>query len=254
VDRADRKSRRDGPTVPSSLRDLGAGTRHSQRVESRCGAVAASRSVSTSRSSNRTCGFPASGSRTRTHDFAHGKLRVRTLSRTSPRVWYRYSSENRVNPVLRILCLAHNHRRSRRLWIGHAPSPPRASRVACHFHWRTCRRHYPGGIQRPVVAAPCSRPGRGSRPSDGGLPRYSGGSAPTLPVSRPAQRSLTLRPACSLTPQGSLFLRCFSPIRYLLEPSQVLPAGATLCRAGFAPARINKPFTAHVESRCGAVV
>jgi len=30
------------------------------------------RSVSTSRSSNRTCGFPASGSRTRFHAFAHG--------------------------------------------------------------------------------------------------------------------------------------------------------------------------------------
>src|ERR1700757_4303174 len=29
-----------------------------------------------------------------------------------------------------------------------------------------------------------------------GLPRYSGGSAPALPVSRPAQRSLALRPAC----------------------------------------------------------
>src|SRR3989304_4687627 len=82
-------------------------------VESRRGAVTTVRSVSTSRSSNRTGGFPASGSRTRTHAFAHGKFRVRTLSRTSPRVWYRYSSENRVRPVLRILCLAHNHRRSR---------------------------------------------------------------------------------------------------------------------------------------------
>ena len=33
-------------------------------------------SVSTSRSSNRTGGFPASGSRTRLHAFAHGRLRV----------------------------------------------------------------------------------------------------------------------------------------------------------------------------------
>ena len=33
-------------------------------------------SVSTSRSSNRTCGFPASGSRTRTHAFAHEKVAV----------------------------------------------------------------------------------------------------------------------------------------------------------------------------------
>ena len=42
------------------------------------------RSVSTSRSSNRTCGFPASGFRTRTHAFAHGKLRLIRRSRTSP--------------------------------------------------------------------------------------------------------------------------------------------------------------------------
>jgi len=34
-------------------------------------------------------------------------------------------------------------------------------------------------------------------PSDGGLPRYSGGSAPTSLVSRPAQRSLRLRPTDS---------------------------------------------------------
>ena len=34
-------------------------------------------SVSTSRSSNRTCGFPASGSRRKHHGFAHEKLRFR---------------------------------------------------------------------------------------------------------------------------------------------------------------------------------
>ena len=32
---------------------------------------------------------------------------------------------------------------------------------------------------------------------DSGLPRDIGGSAPTLKFSRPARRSLTLRPACS---------------------------------------------------------
>ena len=40
----------------------------------------------------------------------------------------------------------------------------------------------------------------------------------------------------------SLFQECFSPSRCLLEPLQVLPAGATSCRAGFAPAGINMPF------------
>ena len=35
-------------------------------------------SVSTSRSSNRMCGWPASGFRTRTHAFAHGRRRIST--------------------------------------------------------------------------------------------------------------------------------------------------------------------------------
>ena len=42
-------------------------------------------SVSTSRSSNRTGGFPASGSRTRSHAFAHRRLRVRSGRSISPR-------------------------------------------------------------------------------------------------------------------------------------------------------------------------
>jgi hypothetical protein len=81
-----------------------------------------------------------------------------------------------------------------------------------------------------------------ARSTSGGLPRRKGGSAPALRVSRSAQRLLTLWPACLLTPLRSLFLQCFSPIRYLLEPLQVLPVGATSYRAGFAPARINTPL------------
>src|SRR4029077_11902625 len=42
-------------------------------------------SVSTSRSSNRTCGSPASGSRTRPHAFAHDGPRPRRVRRTSPK-------------------------------------------------------------------------------------------------------------------------------------------------------------------------
>jgi len=40
--------------------------------------------VSTSRSSNRTGGFAASGSRRKDHGVAHGKLRVRAVKRTKP--------------------------------------------------------------------------------------------------------------------------------------------------------------------------
>ena len=93
---------------------------------------------------------------------------------------------------------------------------------------------------------------RSLRPTSGGLPHRRGGSAPVLRVSRIAQRSLTLWPACLLTPQGSRFLECFSPNCYLLEPLQVLPVGATSYRAGFAPARINLPFTAHSPKRASS--
>ena len=53
--------------------------------------------------------------------------------------------------------------------------------------------------------------------------------------------------ACMLadSPKGSLSLKCFSPIRYLLEPPQVLPAGATSCRAGITPAEDTRLCTAH---------
>ena len=53
----------------------------------------------------------------------------------------------------------------------------------------------------------------GTRPRDSSLRRQMTGSAPTLRISRLAQRSLLLRPVDSLTPQGRFFLQCFSPIR-----------------------------------------
>ena len=64
-------------------------------------------------------------------------------------------------------------------------------------------------------------------PGRDGLPHFDFGSASAIRVSRPAQRSLTFRPARSLSPQGTLFWKCFSPGRYLPEPLPVLPAGAT---------------------------
>ena len=48
--------------------------------------------VSTSPSSNRTCRFPASGSRTRLHAFAHACSRPLTARRTSPKCPYRCES------------------------------------------------------------------------------------------------------------------------------------------------------------------
>jgi hypothetical protein len=49
-------------------------------------------SVSTSRSSNRTCSSPASGSRTRSHAFVHGTSCPSLFKRTSPKCPYRCES------------------------------------------------------------------------------------------------------------------------------------------------------------------
>ena len=83
-------------------------------------------------------------------------------------------------------------------------------------------------------------------PTSGSLPRLTGGSAPALLVSRPAQRSLALWPAWSLgRPRRPVCSECFRPCRYLHNPLRLLPAGATACRAGFAPAEGRCLSTAH---------
>ena len=67
--------------------------------------------VSTSPSSNRTCRFPASGSRTRHHAFAHALSRPPKLAR--PKCPYRCES-GYVPPLRRLsLYLLRNHRRNR---------------------------------------------------------------------------------------------------------------------------------------------
>jgi len=67
-------------------------------------------SVSTSRSSNWTGAVNASSSRRKHHDFAHEKLRVRSVSRTKPNLSCRMASEYFRVVSLASLCLAHNHR------------------------------------------------------------------------------------------------------------------------------------------------
>ena len=74
-------------------------------------------------------------------------------------------------------------------------------------------------------------------PADGSLPRETGGSASALSVSRPARRSLALRPAWSLSrPRRPFLSKCFRRCRCLHHPLRLLPAGTTVRRAGFAPA------------------
>ena len=66
-------------------------------------------------------------------------------------------------------------------------------------------------------------------PTGSSLPRYQGGSASASPLSRPARRSLTLRPAWSLSrPWRPVASECFRRCRYLHHPLRLLPAGTTV--------------------------
>ena len=79
------------------------------------------------------------------------------------------------------------------------------------------------------------------------LPRNNGGSASALPVSRPARRSLALRPACSLNrPRRPFFIGVLQ--RNSLPPCTAPTASgwSDSCRAGFSPAEIQRLSTAHV--------
>ena len=71
--------------------------------------TSASCSVFTPRSSNRTGAFNASGSRRKAHDFAHGRLWVRVVRRTSPSTACKSASGYCLVAGLSSLCLAHSH-------------------------------------------------------------------------------------------------------------------------------------------------
>ena len=87
-----------------------------------------------------------------------------------------------------------------------------------------------------------------------GLPLISGGSAPTLPFSRPAQRSFTFRSARSLSCSTQPFSpECFSPCRTLHDPPRLLPTETTIVGWASHPTRKTRLSTAHVESGAGAL-
>jgi hypothetical protein len=98
-----------------------------------------------------------------------------------------------------------------------------ASRVAPGPLLPACRRHYPGrfGGSCSLVPFPLI-----------GLPRVYGGSAPASWFSRPAQRSLTLRPAClqsrlrdPSTPEASASLLPPPLLRLLPGGTNQFPGG-----------------------------
>ena len=66
-----------------------------------------------------------------------------------------------------------------------------------------------------------------------GLPRNRGGSAPALVFSRPAQRLLTLRPACSPSRQCDLLHRRLQQLRCLRRCFDCYRVERTSSRTGF---------------------
>jgi hypothetical protein len=69
-----------------------------------------------------------------------------------------------------------------------------------------------------------------------GRPRTRGGSAPALVFSRPAQRSLTLRPACSPSRQCDPLHRRLQQLRCLRRCFDCYRVERTSSRAGLTPA------------------
>ena len=78
-----------------------------------------------------------------------------------------------------------------------------------------------------------------------GLPRVIAGSASTLVVSRPARRSLALRPACSPSRLNDAFSRRLRRLRYLHRRSDSYRLERPSCRVGLAPTEDPDLFTAH---------
>src|SRR5260370_27557173 len=96
-----------------------------------------------------------------------------------------------------------------RRWHGIVVPPPRSQTSLVAHHSCSVR----AAIITPVESS-AAYLARFTDDSD--LPRYSGGSAPTLALSRPSQCSLTLRPARSADPLRGLSIEVLQIIRRLL--------------------------------------
>ena len=82
-------------------------------------------------------------------------------------------------------------------------------------------------------------------PSGGSLPRHFAGSAPTFVVSRPARRSLALRPAPSLHRLSDTLSRRLRRLRCLRRRSDSYRPERSSCRVGIAPTEDPRLLTAH---------
>jgi len=221
--------------------------------------------VSTSRSSNRTCGSPASGSPTAV---AFRPTLPALTRRLHPKAKLVPGSPGLSLEVIGLrhspdLCSLPKRVRSQAPFLPrHYPAstvlracpPPQSARPGPHG--------LPVGDSPPPLGLPvlhrislcihavATTPAGplGARiahfPNDGGLPRNSGGSAPALPFSRPAQRSLTLRPAYSPSRLATLYTGGFGDfVAYI--PAPIATDWSNRCRVGISPTEDPRLFTAH---------
>ncbi len=210
------------------------------------GAVACAirhRPVSHPRSSNRTCGFPASGFPT---GFIVGIRHEKDTSviRVFPPPWRHdtaFSDGSRPHEVLDRLAPSHRPSPSSKAHQKSGPFPPpelpglSGTTTLSDTHPRnrptTAMRPLPSRevglprlprspFQRAVPITPVDRNRCMCRllPCPRGLPRYSGGSASTPSLSRPAQASLALRPAGSLNRPRRPLSQGFDPAGYPTDP------------------------------------
>ena len=128
------------------------------------------------------------------------------------------------------------------------PCPHGSSVGACHAAGRaSVLRPFPSSTRAAAITPAEPVGARVARfPTAGSLPRNPGGSASALPVSRPARRSIALRPTWSLNRPGRPF------VVGVLQPMSLPPSSAPTatgwsdsCRAGFAPAEEWRRVTAH---------
>ncbi len=204
-------------------------------------------SVFPTRSSNRTCGFPASGSPTGftarhttdglstrvSRNNTQAVISLRLAAQLSPKrpdligadrhcASHRSSASSKARqksgsfappalPGINARMTLSDSRQDRRVktTLRPLPSPTTGLPLVPASPGPACRAHYPGGSN----GCSCRL-----LPRSCGLPQMAGGSASALSLSRPAQASLMLRPAGSLSRPRRPVSRGFSPAGYPTKP------------------------------------
>ncbi len=235
------------------------------RVEERRGGLEScdKRSVSPPRSSNRTCGFPASGSPT---GFAARPTTVRSSPcRKAPlRASRGFSGVARLIANHRLVSPFGKHARSEdpslhrhysvSAVLRSSPTPVWPAVHVTALGFSRPRRVSPAYPQH-LSNVPCPIPrwteagaSVGFFPVSRGLPRSIGGSASTTSLSRPAQASLSLRPAGLLSRLTRPLSQGFDQASYPTEPL-VSYQSYRLLSGWFLPPLVLRALGAHYGFR-----